>query len=64
MSDLKQRPRVVVFTTSTLDRDKQAAMLLGADMYQTKTCEPDTFDRFAHWVSCMCAVDRKARARL
>jgi len=64
MRDLKQRPRVAVFTTSLLDRDKQQAMQLGADLYQTKTCEPDTFDRFAHWVSCMCAVDRKARARL
>jgi len=39
-------------------------MQLGADMFQQKTCEADTFDRFAHWLSRMCAVDRKARARL
>ena len=64
MRDLKPRLRVAVFTTSAMDRDKERAMELGADLYQTKSCEPDTFDRFAHWVSRMCAVDRRARAPL
>jgi len=62
MTQLKLRPRVAVFTTSLVDSDKQTALQLGADLYQTKTCDPDCFDRFAHWVSRMCAVDRKAGA--
>jgi CheY-like chemotaxis protein len=63
MHDLKPRPRVAVFTTSMLDSDKKQAMQLGADLYQQKTCEPDTFDRFAHWVARMCAIDRKRQSR-
>ena len=53
-----------LYHASGLPRDQEQAMQLGADMFQQKTCEADTFDRFAHWLSRMCAVDRKARARL
>jgi CheY-like chemotaxis protein len=64
MRQMKRRPRVVVFTSSVLDRDKEQAMALGADLFQTKDCQPDSFDRFAHWLSCLCALDRKRQARL
>lgn len=64
MRDIQPRPRVAVLTTSDLDSDKEQAIKLGADLYQTKTCQPDSFDRFAHWISCMCAVDRKRQTRL
>ncbi len=64
MRNMQPRPRVAVFTTSDLDCDKERAMKLGADLYQTKTCESDSFDRFAHWISRMCAVDGKRQARL
>ena len=64
MRDLKPRPRVAVFTASEFNRDKEQAMKLGTDLYQTKACDPESFDRLAHWISCLCAVDRKRQTRL
>jgi len=55
---------ILCYSYALLDSDKHRTIQLGADLYQTKTCDSDSFDRFAHWVSRMCAVDRQRQARL
>jgi CheY-like chemotaxis protein len=46
ISGVRPRPVIAVFTSSSLDEDKQQADTLGADVFQTKTFEPKEFSRF------------------
>ena len=49
-----QRPRVAVFTASALDTDKTRSTQLGADLFQTKSFEIDSLDRFITRLYSLC----------
>jgi len=48
---LNPKTTTAVFTSSVLDQDKKKADELGADLFQTKDFEPDTFYRFLHFLA-------------
>lgn len=48
------RPRVAVFTASALDTDKTRSTQLGADLFQTKSFEIDSLDRFITRLYSLC----------
>ena len=61
LQPLQARPVIGVFTVSTLPEDREKALASGADLFQTKTSEPDQFTPFLHSLALM--VDERARKR-
>ena len=54
MSGRSPRPRVAVFTASSLDTDKTRATELGADLFQSKSFEIDALNHFIRDLYSLC----------
>jgi CheY-like chemotaxis protein len=47
---LTPKPAIAVFSSSSLDEDRQMAERRGADLFQTKTYDVTEFARFLNWL--------------
>jgi CheY-like chemotaxis protein len=52
-------PQVAVFANSEFQLDRERATKLGVVIFQRKTFDPETVQRFVHWLRQLCKLEER-----